>query len=100
VVDMLYWVIYDIKANNVRSKIAGICKNYGMKRVQKSAFLGEITRNKIEMLSIETNKIIGRDDCIFVIPSCNSCFNGKMISGKFDEVSLRPRDFLVFGDGI
>lgn len=98
---MLYWVIYDITENKVRSKVVSICKNYGLKRVQKSAFLGEITKNKIEMLAIEVSKIVNSlTDCVFVVPSCNTCFKEKIISGKFDEKSVKHQEFLIFGGEI
>ena len=42
---MLVWVIYDISENRIRSRVAKLCKNYGLFRVQKSAFLGDLNRN-------------------------------------------------------
>ena len=42
---MLVWVIYDISEDKVRNKISNICKGYGLYRVQKSAFLGDLNRN-------------------------------------------------------
>ena len=50
---MLYTILYDIRENNLRNKINMKCKNYGMIRVQKSIFMGELTKNKAEMLGIE-----------------------------------------------
>ncbi len=93
---MLYWVIYDITENNIRTKVAKKCKDYGLVRVQKSAFLGNTTRNKIEMFSIDVKEIIGQtENCVFVFPSCKSCFSDKIIQGNFDEEKVRDKDFLV-----
>ncbi|PIN72411.1 CRISPR-associated endonuclease Cas2, partial [Candidatus Woesearchaeota archaeon CG10_big_fil_rev_8_21_14_0_10_45_5] len=50
---MLYWIIYDISENSTRSKIIGKCKDYGLFRIQKSAFIGDLSRNRAEALSIE-----------------------------------------------
>ena len=38
---MLVWVIYDIVKDKTRTLIARACKQYGLYRVQKSAFLGQ-----------------------------------------------------------
>ena len=48
---MLVWVIYDISENRFRSRVAKICKNYGLFRVQKSAFLGDLNRNESDSLA-------------------------------------------------
>lgn len=97
---MLYWIIYDISNNGVRSKVASKCKDYGFVRVQKSAFLGELTKNRAEMLAMEIKAMLkGGSDCVFVFPSCESCFGGKMIEGRFDEEKVKDRDYLVIGGG-
>lgn len=93
---MLYWVIYDISENKIRSKVASKCKNYGLERIQKNAFMGDVTKNKIEMLSIEIQEIIKNSkDCVFIIPSCASCFSNKIIHGKFDEERFKAKDFVI-----
>ena len=94
---MLWWVIYDISENQARSQAASKCKNYGLVRVQKSAFLGELTKNRAEMLAIELRDIIKPDDCIFLIPCCTSCFNNKIIHGSFDEEAVKKKDWYIVG---
>ncbi len=49
----MVWVIYDISENRYRSRVAKICKNYGLFRVQKSAFLGDLNRNESDSLALE-----------------------------------------------
>lgn len=51
---MLTWVIYDISENRIRSRVAKICKGYGLFRVQKSAFLGDLNRNESDSLALES----------------------------------------------
>ena len=93
---MLYWIIYDICSNKIRNKIGNICKNYGMIRIQKSAFAGEVTKNKIEMLVLQIKELLlGPKDCIFVLPNCNSCFNSKEIIGELDEEKIRDRNWVI-----
>lgn len=38
-------LIYDITEDKLRNKTANMCKDYGLFRVQYSAFFGEISRN-------------------------------------------------------
>ncbi|MEM7815051.1 MAG: CRISPR-associated endonuclease Cas2 [Candidatus Aenigmatarchaeota archaeon] len=94
---MLYWVIYDISNNGIRAKVASKCKNYGLRRVQKSAFIGELTKNRAEMLAMEVESILGDSDAVFVMPSCEECFGGKIVSGDFDEDGIRKKDFVIVG---
>lgn len=96
---MLYWLIYDITENNLRAKVANKCKDYGFQRVQKSSFLGTATRNKIEMLAFDIKDILkDTDNCVFIFPSCKSCFSEKIIEGRFDEDKVKLKDFMIIGD--
>ncbi|MEM4318257.1 MAG: CRISPR-associated endonuclease Cas2 [Candidatus Pacearchaeota archaeon] len=94
---MLYWLIYDISDNKTRNKIASKCKNYGLFRVQRSSFIGNLSKNKAEMLMLEIKELeVKKGDCIFMIPSCKSCFSCKEIIGKLDEESLKNKGFVIF----
>lgn len=93
---MLYWLIYDIKENKIRSKIASKCKNYGFFRIQKSSFIGDLSKNRMEMLALEIKNLkLHDDDCIFIIPSCKSCFSDKEIMGRLDEERIKQKDFVI-----
>ncbi len=41
-------VIYDIVEDKARTKVAEICKDYGLARIQWSAFFGKTNRNRRE----------------------------------------------------
>ena len=41
-------VIYDITEDKIRNKVAEVCKDYGLTRIQWSAFLGELSNNHRE----------------------------------------------------
>ncbi len=45
---MLTWVVYDISKDRTRTKIADRCLDFGLQRVQKSVFLGDIPSNRVE----------------------------------------------------
>ena len=53
-------VIYDIEEDRVRNRVSEACKDYGLKRVQKSAFRGELNTNRREMLFQRLQKTLGR----------------------------------------
>lgn len=94
---MLYWLIYDISENKTRSKIASKCKNYGLFRVQKSSFIGNLSKNRSEMLMLEIKDLdLEPEDCIFMIPACKSCFSEREIVGKLDEGRLKDKGFIIF----
>ncbi len=64
-------VIYDIPNDRLRNKIADICLDYGLDRIQFSAFLGNLSRNHQEelMLKIE-DRMDDNPGNIQLIPIC------------------------------
>ena len=83
---MLVWVIYDISENRIRSRVAKICKNYGLFRVQKSAFLGDLNKNEADSLSLESEAAIKESDSVYIFPMCEDCFSKiKLIGEGFDR---------------
>lgn len=83
---MLVWVIYDISENRIRSRVAKICKNYGLFRVQKSAFLGDLNKNEADSLGLECEAIVAGSDSVYVFPMCEECFGKiKLIGEGFDR---------------
>jgi len=61
---MLYrvFLVYDIVEDRARAKIANACKDYGLDRVQYSAFTGLLSRNQQESLMIEIVEFLGDSD--------------------------------------
>jgi len=84
---MLMWVVYDIVNDRVRTKVAKTCKNYGLYRVQKSAFLGDINRNQIDELVLRCKEITNEEkDSIYIFPMCEDDFKKvRMIGIPFDK---------------
>ncbi|MEM2017302.1 MAG: CRISPR-associated endonuclease Cas2 [Nitrososphaerota archaeon] len=52
-------VIYDITDDEVRLRIAQACREVGLARIQKSAFLGIIDSQKRKNLVIKLKRILG-----------------------------------------
>jgi CRISPR-associated protein Cas2 len=51
-------VLYDIQMDRLRAKIAEACLDYGLERIQYSAFMGRLTRNKREELFLRLTSIL------------------------------------------
>jgi CRISPR-associated protein Cas2 len=84
---MLVWVVYDIVADKIRNRVAKICKNYGLYRVQKSAFLGDLNRNEIDEIVLQCKDITDEGkDSVYIFPMCDEDFKKvKMIGIPFDK---------------
>ena len=52
-------LIYDIENDRVRGKIADACIDYGLDRVQFSAFIGELSRNHQQELMLRVATLLG-----------------------------------------
>ena len=65
--------------------------------MQKSSFLGDLSKNKMEMLLLEINDLeIGETDAIFVIPQCKQCYGEKTIIGHLEDERIRNKEFFIF----
>lgn len=84
---MLTWVVYDISDDKVRNRVAKICKGYGLYRVQKSAFLGDINRNQADELGLRCKEITDDEkDSVYIFPMCDEDFKKvRMIGIPFDK---------------
>jgi len=84
---VLVWVVYDISENSVRSRVAKTCKGYGLHRVQKSAFLGDMNRNQIDELVLRCKEITDEEtDSVYIFPMCDEDFRKvRMIGQAFDK---------------
>jgi CRISPR-associated protein Cas2 len=53
-------VIYDIPHDGTRTKVADCCLDYGLDRIQYSAFTGELTRTHQEELLLRIKRRVGK----------------------------------------
>jgi len=82
------YVFYDVPDDGLRNRIADTLKNYGLERLQKSVFWGEMTWNRATELAMVLDDLIGKQEAdvriIFVPPS----FRDKVIVVR-DMYSVR-----------
>ncbi|MDW7732695.1 MAG: CRISPR-associated endonuclease Cas2 [Methanolobus sp.] len=95
---MLVWVIYDIAENSVRKKVSDRCKNYGLYRVQKSVFLGDLNANQRDSLAVECEDVIDSDvDSVYIFPMDDESFRKvKLIGQAFDKELVNDEVLTTF----
>jgi len=72
-------LIYDIPHDGTRSKVADLCLDYGLDRVQFSSFEGKLTRTHQEELMLKIKKKLGkRPGDIRLIPICEKDWAGRL----------------------
>ncbi len=72
-------LIYDIPDDSVRAKIANFCLDYGLDRVQFSAFLGDLSTNHQEELMLKIEAKLGKaSGKIDLFPICKQDWRGRM----------------------
>ena len=52
-------LVYDISNDSARTKIADFCLDYGLDRIQYSAFVGDLTRTHREELMLKIGDRLG-----------------------------------------
>jgi|GEM_PF-446955 len=57
---MYLLLIYDISDDRIRTKIANACQDYGLDRIQYSAFEGRLARTHQEELMLKIKRLLGR----------------------------------------
>lgn len=66
---MIIWVMYDIKKDRIRTKIAKLCKQAGLYRVQYSVFLGTLDAHQKDMLRLQIEEYIDEGiDSVYIFP--------------------------------
>ena len=79
-------LIYDIPNDRARQKVADACLDYGLQRVQYSAFLGALTRTHQRALFAEIRKRLGRNaGNIQLFPLDEMSWQGRRIISQQEE---------------
>ena len=65
-------LIYDIPDDGLRAKVADACLDYGLDRIQYSAFLGELTHNRQEQVLQRIKRIPREGIALLCVPTNQS----------------------------
>jgi CRISPR-associated protein Cas2 len=80
---MLTLVIYDISDNHSRNGIIKKLRHFGLYRVQKSAFMGDLKSFERKELEKGLEEYLsGPKDSIYIIPICRECKNLTRVYSK------------------
>lgn len=84
---MIIWVMYDIKKDRVRTRVAKFCKQAGLYRVQYSVFLGTLEKNEKDSLELQITEIIDEEkDSVYIFPmSKNELQQTSLLGQAFDK---------------
>jgi len=76
-------VIYDISNDRIRDKVATACQDYGLDRIQYSAFLGQLSRTHQEELMLRVKALLGDEEgCIQLIPISAANWGDRLEVGR------------------
>jgi len=66
---MIVWILYDIQKDKARNKVAKLCQQAGLYRVQLSVFLGTLNDNEKDSLELEIEELINEEvDSVYLFP--------------------------------
>ena len=76
-------VIYDITDDDTRLKVAKFLKRKGLKRIQKSAFAGELTSSqRADVIAGLRRLVINQKANIQLYPLTDASFNQRIVIGE------------------
>lgn len=68
---MICLLVYDIPGDRLRAKVADICLDYGLERIQYSAFMGELNHNRQGELLQKLRRRVGKQEAnVQLFPIC------------------------------
>jgi len=66
-------LIYDIEQDRLRTRVSDICLDYGLERIQFSAFFGKLNRNRRQELALRLAREVGEASArIRIVPVCEA----------------------------
>ncbi len=73
-------LIYDISHDGTRTKVADACLDYGLQRIQYSAFIGEISKIHQRELLLKIKRRIGKQNAnVQVFPLDEKCWSNRRV---------------------
>jgi CRISPR-associated protein Cas2 len=84
---VLTWVVYDIAKDRTRERVARRCLDFGLYRVQKSVFLGDLAPNRVDEILLFSQDLLDLEtDSVYIFPMCREDFERVRIVGQgFDR---------------
>ena len=95
---MITWVLYDIENDKARTKVARICKQAGLYRVQLSCFLGTLDKSELDTLQLQIEALVNEDiDKVYIFPMNKSELQQAILIGQaFDKKLVTDEIRMLF----
>ena len=93
--NMLFFVMYDIESNKVRSQIVKYLLKNGCTRVQKSIFLDDLPFNDYEQIRCdlaEVQQCYENNDSILIVPISTDYLKSMKVIGQSLDIDLIMKD--------
>lgn len=83
---MRYLLIYDITHDGTRTKVADACLDYGLERIQYSAFLGELSKVHQQELWTKIRQRVGKHFAkVYLYPLDEKSWLGRRLLEQTEE---------------
>jgi len=84
---MIIWVLYDIENDKARTRVAKLCKQAGLYRVQYSVFLGTLEKNEKDALELQIQDVFNEEiDSVYIFPMSRNELQQTILLGQaFDK---------------
>jgi CRISPR-associated protein Cas2 len=80
-------LIYDIEDDRLRTRASDICQDYGLERIQFSAFFGKLNRNRRQELALKLKNEMGDEAArIRMIPICEEDLKDMWVMDQYRRV--------------
>jgi CRISPR-associated protein Cas2 len=92
-------VVYDISDDSLRGKVSSRLKDYGLERIQFSAFQGELPVYSQRSLETDIRSLLndgGETDSVLFFPLCTSCFKSRRQVGAKKEMKTHETGVSIF----
>lgn len=92
---MLYFVMYDIESNKVRTNVAKFLLKMGCFRIQETIFLADTSHekyDKIRNVLTDVQALYENNDSILVVPISTDYLKSMKIIGKQIDVDIIMRN--------
>lgn len=82
----MYYAVYDIQCNQIRTRVSQVLKDAGFVRIQKSVFCGSLSPQQKKDLVEKLKRTAASSDSVYLILTCHKCFGMVTIIGQgFDQ---------------
>lgn len=69
--ELTLYVFYDVEDDRIRNKIAEVCQDYGLERIQFSGFSGALNKNRKDELFLRIKDMVkDKKAKVLILPIC------------------------------